>query len=326
VVDFVRRWSTETEIAMRTLVLWLGLATSKFYTWQARYGRANEPNGWVPRDFWLEGWEKRAIFDFYDGFPLEGYRRLTFMRLDQDIVAASPTSVWRVLDAAGRLSRWHRKTSMKGQGFQPPLVPHEHWQVDISYVNLAGMFYYLCSVLDGYSRYRVHWELRESMKEVDVEIILERAREIVPQARPRIISDNGPQFIARDFKEFIRLCGMTHGRPSPFYPQSNGKIERWHRSLKGECLRPGVPGPVEEARRLVAGCVDSYNRVRLHSAIGYVAPLDMLESRAEAIWAERDRKLEESRRQRQLHRQESLRNPSLGPERIAGAVPAAGLN
>jgi putative transposase len=137
---------------------------------------------------------------------------------------------------------------------------------------LAGTFYYLCSVLDGYSRYLVHWEIRESMTEAEVEIILQRAREKFPQATPRIISDNGPQFIARDFKEFIRLCGMTHVRTSPFYPQSNGKIERWHQSLKGECLRPGVPLSVEDACRLVGRYVEHYNGVRLHSAIGYVAP------------------------------------------------------
>jgi transposase InsO family protein len=333
VIDFVRRWSSASEIAVRTFALWLGVATSKFYDWQTRYGKMNEHNGWVPRDFWLEAWEKQAIIDFHDQYPLEGYRRLTFMMLDQDIVAASPASVWRVLHRAGRLARWNRKASMKGQGFQPPLAPHEHWHVDISYVNLAGTFYYLCSVLDGYSRYLVHWELRESMKEVDVEIILERAREKFPQARPRIISDNGPQFIARDFKEFIRLCGMTHVRTSPFYPQSNGKIERWHRSLKGECLRPGEPGSAAEARHLLASYVDYTNRVRLHSAMGYVAPLDMLEGRAEAIGAERDRKLEEARRQRQLRRQQAAGHFSLeprtlaGPEPIqAGEAPAAGLH
>lgn len=325
VIDFVRRWSSASEIAVRSFVLWLGLATSKFYNWEARYGRVNEHNGWVPRDFWLEGWEKRAILEFHDRYPLEGYRRLTFMMLDANVVAVSPASVWRVLHAAGRLLRWNRKASSKGQGFQPPFRPHEHWHVDISYVNLAGTFYYLCSVLDGYSRYLVHWELRESMKEVDVEIILARAREKFPQARPRIISDNGPQFIARDFKEFIRLCGMTHVRTSPFYPQSNGKIERWHRSLKGECLRPGVPGSAEEARRLVANYVDYYNRLRLHSAIGYVAPLDMLEGRAEAIRAERDRKLEEARGHRQLRRQEASRDPLPEPRAMIGAAPAAGL-
>ena len=89
------------------------------------------------------------------------------------------------------------------------------------------------------------------MTEADVEIIIQRARETFPDVYPRIISDNGPQFIAKDFKEFIRICGMTHVRTSPYYPQSNGKLERWHRSIKNECIRPGVPLSLEEARRLV---------------------------------------------------------------------------
>ena len=119
----------------------------------ARALRANEHHGWVRRDFWLEAWEKQAIIEFHDQHPLEGYRRMTFMMLDQDIVAVSPASVWRVLHTAGRLLRWNRKASSKGQGFQPPLRPREHWHVDISYVNLAGTFYDLCRVLDGSSRY-----------------------------------------------------------------------------------------------------------------------------------------------------------------------------
>ena len=84
----------------------------------------------------------------------------------------------------------------------------------------------------------MHWDLRESMRETDMEIILERAKEQYPDARPRIISDNGPQFLAKDFKEFIRISGITHVRTSPYYPQSNGKLEHWHKSLKSECIRP----------------------------------------------------------------------------------------
>ena len=114
---------------------------------------------------------------------------------------------------------------------------------------------YLCSILDGCSRYIVNWDLRESMTEADIEIILERAKELHPEARPRIISDNGPQFIAKDFKEFIRVSVMTHVRTSPFYPQSNGKIERWHKSLKGECIRPGTPLSLDDVQRLVKGYV-----------------------------------------------------------------------
>jgi transposase InsO family protein len=224
------------------------------------------------------------------------------MMLDGDVVAVSPPSVWRVLSQAGLLQRWNKKPSLKGTGFQQPLRPHEHWHVDVSYINIAGTFYYLCSVLDGASRYIVHWEIRESMKESEVEIILQRAREKFPHASPRIISDNGPQFIAKDFKEFIRICGMTHVRTSPYYPQSNGKIERWHKSVKAECIRPGVPLSLEDARRIVELWVNHYNTVRLHSAIGYIAPVDKLEGRETQIFAERDRKLEAARLQRQLRR------------------------
>jgi transposase InsO family protein len=143
-----------------------------------------------------------------------------------------------VLQQAGLLSRWKGKASRKGTGFEQPPQPHQHWHIDVCYINLSGTFYYLCSVLDGYSRSIVHWDLRESMKEAEIERILERAKEKYPEAKPRIISDNGPQFIARDFKEFIRISGMTHVRTSPFHPQSNGKLERWHKSLKTECIRP----------------------------------------------------------------------------------------
>ena len=124
------------------------------------------------------------------------------------------------------------------------------------------------------------------------------------KSKPRIISDNGPQFIAKDFKEFIRVSGMTHVRTSP-YPQSNGKIERWHKSLKGECIRPGTPLSLDDARRLVEGYVDHYNNVRLNSATGCTTPKDMLAGRQQEIHAERDRKLEVARKQRRLRRQQA---------------------
>ena len=225
------------------------------------------------------------------------------MMLDADVVAVSPSSAYRVLRDAGLMERHNSKPSLKGKGFQQPLRPHEHWHVDVSYINVAGTFFYLCSLLDGCIRFIVHWEIRESMTEADVETILQRACERYPDARPRIISDNGPQFIARDFKEFIRLCGMTHVRTSPYYPQSNGKIERWHRSLKSECIRPGTPLSLEDARRLVEGYVRHYNEVRLHSAIGYVTPAAKLAGREPVIFAERDLKLEAARERRQKARE-----------------------
>ena len=303
VIDYVGYWTRRTGLPADRLIRWLSIGRSKYHSWKSRYGKVNEHNAQVPRDHWLEDSEKRAIVDYASAHSGEGYRRLTYMMMDADVVAASPASVYRVLKGAGLMASWNRKPSKKGTGFDQPIGAHEHWHVDVSYINVCGTFYYLCSVLDGFSRYIVHWEIRESMTEQEVETIIQRALEKHPGKAPRIISDNGPQFIAKDFKTFIRLSGMTHVRTSPYYPQSNGKLERWHGSIKRECIRPAAISSLEEARRKVAEYVEHYNHARLHSAIGYVTPADKLVGLEEVIFAERDRKLEEARALRQQTRQ-----------------------
>ena len=305
----MRHWSERSEICYEQLLRWIQLSSRKFRDWRGRYGKANEHNFLVPRDHWLEEWEKEAIVKFFYEYPLEGYRRLCFMMLDRDIVAVSPASVYRVLKAEGLLANRWQKPSRKGTGFVQPLAPHDHWHIDFSYVNVGGTFYYLCSILDGCSRSIVHWEIREAMKEADAELVLQRAREKFPQARPQIISDNGPQFVAKDFKEFLRQWQTTHVLTSPHYPQSNGKLERYHRTLKEQAIRPKTPLTLEDARRVVGEFVEHYNTVRLHSALGYVTPRDRLEGRHQEIYAARDRKLEaarEARRQRRAHPEFSL--------------------
>ena len=305
VVDYVRYWSDKTGIRATKMIRWIKIARSKYYDWLNRYGRVNEHNAWIPRDFWLTCHERQAIIDYYHDNPLEGYRRLTYMMMDADIVAVSPSSVYRVLTSTGLLNRWNRKQSKKGTGFVQPLKAHEHWHIDVSYINICGTFYYLCSILDGFSRYIVHWEIRESMKETDVEIILQRALEKFPDAKPRIISDNGPQFIAKGFKEFIRISGMTHVKTSPYYPQSNGKLERYHRTIKGTCIRVNTPLSLSDARRLAVDFVNHYNNSRLHSAIGYITPKDKLAGLAEAIQARRESKLAAAREARKARRKAS---------------------
>jgi putative transposase len=305
VVDYVRNWSDKTEIAVANMVNLIGITRSKFYDWQFRYGKVNEHNTWIPRDFWLTDAERQAIINYYGDNPLEGYRRLTYMMMDEDIVAASPSSIYRVLLNAGLLNRWNRTQSKKGTGFQQPLKPHEHWHIDISYINISGTFYYMCSILDGFSRYIVHWDIRESMTESDVEIILQCAKEKFPDAQPRIISDNGPQFVSKDFKEFVRISGMTHVKTSPYYPQSNGKLERYHKTIKGTCIRVRTPLSMADAIRIVTEFVEHYNNRRLHSAIGYITPKDKLEGNAESIFAGRDAKLAAAREARTTKRKAS---------------------
>ena len=224
------------------------------------------------------------------------------MMIDAGVAAGSPASVYRVPQGAGLLERHNAKPSAKGTGFVRPLKPHEHWHVDVSYLNIGGAFYYPCSVRGGWSRYIAPWEVREALTEAGVEQVIQRAREQFPGVTPRVISDNGPRFIAQDLKGLTRVCGMTHVQTSPSYPPSDGKSERSRRAITGEGLRTETPWSLEDARRLVARDVEHYDTARWPSARGYVTPPAELPGRDQVIQAERDRKLEAARERRRLRR------------------------
>jgi putative transposase len=253
--------SKRSELPCKDLFKWAKLSTSKYHTWLKRYGKINGHNGKIPRDWWLEEWEKQPILDFHDKDPLKGYRRITSMMLDDDIVAVSPSSTYRVLKNAGRLDRRGVPPSKKVTCFIQPTKIHQELHIDVSYINTSGTFYFLISLFDGVSRYIVHSELSETMKELDIELVIAKEIEKHPAVKHRIISDNGPRFIANDFKAFAREYGLIHVRTSPYYPQSNGKLERWNGSLESECIRPGSPATQEEAERRIGKYLKYYNTV-----------------------------------------------------------------
>lgn len=117
VCDFVRHYATLTGVVCARLLAWIGLSPRKFHNWRERYGRANEHNALIPRDHCITPRERQAIIDFAGEYPLEGYRRLTFMMLDRDLVAVSPSTTYRVLKDAGLLQPWNLKPTKKGTGF-----------------------------------------------------------------------------------------------------------------------------------------------------------------------------------------------------------------
>ena len=298
IVNFISHWSCKLELPVRQFLIWLAISPNRYYDWKKRYNKPNKHNNMMPKSHWLLSWEREAIIEYAKLHPLEGYRCLSYMMLDENIVAVSPSSAYRILLKANLLNERVGTPSKKGSGFVQPTAQHQHWHSDITYINIACTFYYLISVLDGYSRYLIHWELRKTMTEEDLEITLQRAHENFPEAKPRIISDNGPQYIANDFKLFVRQMEMTHVTTSPYYPQSNGKQERFHKTLKQEGIRPADLIDLDLAKNKIQKYIKYYNEERLHSAIGYIAPLDKLLGREENIFTKRKLKLISAAQQR----------------------------
>ena len=279
----------------------LGITNSKYYSWVQRKGEPNNHNGKMPKKNWILNSEKESIIKYAKNHENEGYRRLTYMMLDENIAAVSPTSTYRILFNAGLLNKWNTvSSSKKGSGFEQPEKIHQHWHIDIKYVNYKGTFLFLISIIDGYSRYIVHHELRCNMQESDVEITLQRALEKFPGYSPRIISDNGTQFVSRDFRDYLSFVELKHIRTSVAYPQSNGKIERFHRTINEEHLRKTSMIDIDDARKQLNNYIDHYNNKRLHSALFYLTPSDFLNNRIDQKIKERENKLNAARKDRYL--------------------------
>jgi len=309
VLSFIKHWNRRSKVPVHRLIDWLGIKRGRYYEWEKRKDQPKKHNAPLPKSHWLLESERLAIVNYAKGHLQAGYRRMTYLMLDEDVVAVSPSTTYRVLKEAGMIQPWSKRSS-KGTGFEQPIAPHEHWHTDFTYLRIKDVFYFLATVMDGYSRAILSWHLKPHMTQEDAQIVLQKAREKFPNQKPRIISDNGPQFVSRDFKAFINICEMTHVKTSPYYPQSNGKLERWHGSLKKEGIRPNTPLDVEDAERIIERYISDYNNVRLHSAIDYVPPTLMLEGKAQELQAQRKRKIKAATDQRKHVYESTLRAES----------------
>lgn len=277
IVEYIDRLVALTGITRKAIVREVGITMSKYSDWKKRYGNPNNHNSKYPKDHWLTYEEITAIIKYAEENNGEGYRRLAYMMIDDNVAFASPSSVYRILISKGLLQKWERNTdSKKGNGFEQPTEVHEHWHIDIKYVNFRGAFLFLISIIDGFSRYIVNHGLRRNMQEYDVELVLQQALEQYPGAKPRIISDNGTQFISKDFKNFLSHVNLNHVRTSIAYPQSNGKIERFHKTINQECLTKSSLIDFEDAVKQINSYIDFYNKKRLHSSLFYLTPEDYL--------------------------------------------------
>ena len=289
--DAVQEMHRKTGIGIRELAGFAGVPRSTWQEWQGRKGEETKHNGNLPKYHWLTPAEQEAIITYCRERLLQGYRRLTCLMIDENIVAASCSAVYTVLRRAGLNKRWAVFREETKKGYVQPLSIHEQWHTDFSYIKIGGSFYYFVAVLDGYSRMILSWGLYLSMESWTVQAVVQEAKERYPLGNPRLITDNGSQFLSGDFKELMMLLEMRHTLIRPGHPQSNGKLERFHRTLKSEEVRRSAYFDYEDARRRLAGWIEYYNEERLHSALNYLTPKEVFEGKTEERLAERREKL-----------------------------------
>ena len=288
----IMRLHTKTRIPIKMLLRYAGIPWRTWWEWQERRGVETKHNNNTPKNNNLTPIEIMAIVAFCTANPLKGYRMLCWEMIDRNIAFVSCSSVYNVIKRHNLGKKWAEAVEMAKRGFDQPKTIHEQWHIDFSYIRIGGAFYYFLGILDGFSRKILNWRLCKNMKGINAEILVAQTKELYPEARtPRLISDNGSQFISKDFKELLALLEFGHTLTSANHPQSNGKLERFNRTLKTEHVRRSAYLNYQDACLRMAEWMVYYNSQRLHSAIWYLTPNDVFYGRTTKRLAERKEKL-----------------------------------
>ena len=305
----VIRLVEESELSVRRTLNELGVSRSSFYRWYKAY-RDNGYEGLVarsksPRQFWnkLPESVKEQCLEVALEHPELSPRELAWHITDQHEYFISESSVYRLLKQYDLITSPAYILLQAGDKFHTPTKRiNELWQTDFTYFKIVGWgWYFLSTVLDDYSRYIISWKLTTTMGADDVKLTLDDAigrtgaDQVVVKHRPRLLSDNGPCYLSKELKEYLKERKMQHTRGAPYHPQTQGKIERYHRSMKNVVKLENYYYPWE-LEKAIGQFVDYYNHQRYHESLDNVTPADMFYDRYEEIM---DR--------RQLIKQQTLR-------------------
>ena len=287
----------------------MGISTSNYYRWcsELANGSLTDDRGRSPSlDRTLEE-EEQKVIDYALNHPQDGYRRLAWMMVDEDVVYLCPSTVYRILDKHDLLYRWKRSTSV---GVRPEKAqkPDARWHTDILYLYVMNRWYFLVTVLDAFSRFIVHWKLVFSLLADDVLDVIKEALEKTPAAKPQVVSDNGPQFRGIEFRKLVKTFTLETIKIRRHHPESNGLIERYHRSFREEGIAEKTASDYYHACALIEKWVDQYNNHRLHSAINYLRPIDYYRGDPEKLIKERMEKLEKARKRRRTLNKKRFKN------------------
>jgi transposase InsO family protein/transposase-like protein len=291
----------ESQLTVRQTLVELDIPSSTFYRWYQRYqdeGLAGLQEGLTaPRRFWNRIPEsvRDRVVHLALAYPDKSPRELACFITDHEEYFLSESSVYRILKGFDLVTSPAFKVVSASDHFKNPTKRvNEMWQTDFTQFRLPGWgWYYLSTVLDDYSRYILAWKLSPTMDHTDVEDVLKQALErtgvsqVKVAHRPRLLSDNGPAYLSKDLKDFLAERDMHHIHGAPFHPQTQGKIERWHRSLKNVVNLDVFyfPWDLEAA---IAAFVDEYNNRRYHESLNNMTPADVFFGRAPAIQTRRE--------------------------------------
>ena len=270
----------------RQALMALGIPKSSYYRW-----RRGQPDSRSRKRSWnrITPEEESKILTVARESPELSSRQLSAWITDNAGFAVSESTVYRLLRREGLVKRLEVQL-MAGKEYHTKTTrPHQMWATDASYFRVVGWgYYYLVTVMDDYSRYILAWKLQKDMSANSlIEVIQEAVdatgmTDVPIEDRTRLLSDNGAGYVSRTFRDYLHLVGIHHILAAPFHPQTNGKLERYHRSIKREVNQVPyeLPGQLERA---IADFVDYYNYRRYHKALGNVTPADVLYGRREQI-------------------------------------------
>jgi transposase InsO family protein len=312
ILDTVREAMERSGRPLHWVLEHLGVAPATYYRWVERARRDHLADRVVvppPLRKPLPE-EEEAVKAFALAHPREGYRRLAWMMVDADVAYLGPSSVYMVLRRNDLLARWKRSEPVEG-GRRPakPTRPDQVWHTDLMYLRVGVNWYFLMSVLDGYSRYVVHHELLLTMEAWRVTDVMTRALDTLdpfPETPPRLVRDNGSQFVAEGWRDMVAHFGLKEIPIRKGHPESNGLQERFHRTTREEGLSDEYLLHYYHAVDLLAEWVRQYNTVRLHSALDYLRPIDYYRGDPKALIAERRDKLQQASQHRQSAWRERL--------------------
>jgi transposase InsO family protein/transposase-like protein len=282
----------------------LGLERARYFRWRKRQatGRlADEAPGGRQASPPTPA-EVEAVECFTLTQPTLGYKRLAWLMVDQDIAYLSPYWVGQVLKRAGLL---RTRTPPAGAALSRPPAPErpdEQWHIDIMYVRVAGRWFYLVDIIDAYSRYLVDWSLNPTLLAETVTNTVQQALESLPERRPgepKTVHDHGGQFLSAEWRSLIGGAHLTDIVTRVAHPESNGVVERLHRTHREEAFDV-EPGDYHEALAIMTRHATFYNHRRPHSALGYLCPVDYYRGDPEARQAERRQKLADAAERRRL--------------------------